>query len=158
MTLSERFGEPIGHRPNNTVGIADEGPGNKSIWTDEPKKDRPWSDPNVVKESACSQCGMMETEVGGGCPAGHMEGGANVKKDVQESRTHVSPVEVEQTWEDLYMDAGPPPLEVLASWLQASEDAVVNSLPSYLTVNKDGEVVEKGISEPPPPMSFAIRS
>jgi hypothetical protein len=65
-TLLERFGEPI--KPQTqAVGIADEGSDGKALWDDEPKKDRPWSDPNVVKEAddcTCNQCGTMKTMEG----------------------------------------------------------------------------------------------
>jgi hypothetical protein len=69
-TLLERFGEPIGKQRNATVGAADEGPGGKALWDDEPKTDREWSDPNVVKEDdhpsdcTCNQCGSMKTMEG----------------------------------------------------------------------------------------------
>ena len=61
--LLERFGEPIHDQPA-MVGARDEGPGGKALWNDEPKHDRNWSDPNVVREAddedACRQhCGMM---------------------------------------------------------------------------------------------------
>lgn len=61
--LVERFGEPIHDQPA-LVGAADEGSDGKALWDDEPKKDRAWSDPSVVKESddvTCSQCGLMHT-------------------------------------------------------------------------------------------------
>jgi len=66
--LLERFGEPIGKQPS-TAGIPDEGPGGKALWDDEPKKDREWSDPNVVKEGdgCCAQCGMMPMQMDQGC-------------------------------------------------------------------------------------------
>ncbi len=78
QTLLERFGEPM--KPQTkAVGIADEGPGDKALWDDEPKKDRPWSDPSVVKEGdfpplgegddvSCHQCGSMKTEMEGDSP------------------------------------------------------------------------------------------
>jgi hypothetical protein len=59
--LLERFGEPIHDQPA-TVGARDEGPDGKALWNDEPKHDRNWSDPNVVREGddeVCDQCGMM---------------------------------------------------------------------------------------------------
>lgn len=62
-TLLERFGEPIGKAPQ-TIGVADEGPGGKALWKDEPKKDRHWSDPTVVKENVtCNQCGKMPMQM-----------------------------------------------------------------------------------------------
>lgn len=48
--LLERFGEPIG-KSDATVGAKDEGPGGKSLWKDPPKKDREWSDPDVIRET-----------------------------------------------------------------------------------------------------------
>lgn len=47
--LLERFGEPIHDQPA-MVGARDEGPGGKALWNDDPKLDREWSDPDVVKE------------------------------------------------------------------------------------------------------------
>lgn len=59
--LSERFGEPIS-KQIATVGAADNGPQGKALWNDEPKKDRPWSDPTVIEEDCtCNQCGTMRT-------------------------------------------------------------------------------------------------
>lgn len=48
-TLLERFGEPL-HKQPMMVGARDEGAGDKALWTDEPKLDREWSDPDVVNE------------------------------------------------------------------------------------------------------------
>lgn len=56
--LLEAFGEPIG-KTKATVGAADQGSRGKALWNDEPKKDRPWSDPTVIDESSCDQCGKM---------------------------------------------------------------------------------------------------
>lgn len=48
--LLEKFGEPIG-KQKATVGAVDNGPLGKALWNDEPKKDRPWSDPTVIDEN-----------------------------------------------------------------------------------------------------------
>lgn len=69
----------------------------------------------------------------------------NKKKGVKEGAYRLSPVEVGQTWEDLYIEMGSVPLEVLSSWLSAPDELVKRSLPTYLTIDQNGNVVEKGL-------------
>lgn len=47
--LVEKFGEPI-HKQVPTVGIKDEGPGNKSTYADDPEEEN-WEEPEVVREA-----------------------------------------------------------------------------------------------------------
>lgn len=81
--LLERFGEPIA-KQKQTVGAADEGPDGKALWNDEPKHDREWSDPHVVKEDdhastcTCNQCGAMKP-LKGECSCGAMEEEINLR-------------------------------------------------------------------------------
>ena len=87
---------------------------------------------------------------------------------VRETRDRVSPDEVMTTWEDLYVNSlhsrrksdqhggepGRVSLEVLTSWLGTTEDAVLDALAqTSLVVDRHGNVVERGISTPPPPMN-----
>jgi hypothetical protein len=74
------------------------------------------------------------------------------KKLFLEIRDKVSESELVQTWEDLFVDSGIVSVEELASWVNATEEAVAAALPSWLVVDKHGHVVEKGNSVPPPPM------
>jgi hypothetical protein len=70
-----------------------------------------------------------------------------------ETRGKVSSEEVTTTWEDLYSDpelGGAVNVEDLASWLATTVDAVKSVLPSWLMVDKNNDVVEKGMSTPPP--------
>lgn len=66
---------------------------------------------------------------------------------MEETRVRISPQEVITTWEDLYREEGIVSLEALASWLATTEEAVVAALPSYLTVNDEGDVVENNVAE-----------
>jgi hypothetical protein len=66
------------------------------------------------------------------------------KKLFLEIRDKVSETELVQTWEDLFVEAGNVTVEELASWVNATESAVMGSLPSWLVVDQQGNVVEKG--------------
>lgn len=81
------------------------------------------------------------------------------------ARERVSPSEVLATWEDLYVNStknrrkgdieglvpGHVSLEELASWLGVGEDVVKRFLHGAgLIVDKHGNVVERGITVPPP--------
>lgn len=61
-------------------------------------------------------------------------------KKVNETRSRVSPQEVEIAFDDLYTSEGYVSLEILASWLATTEDAVLQSLPEHLSVDVDGTV------------------
>lgn len=69
---------------------------------------------------------------------------SEAKKLFLEIRDKVSEAELVQTWEDLFVEAGNVTVEELASWVNATESAVMGSLPSWLTVDKQGNVVETG--------------
>lgn len=127
-----------------------------------------------LDEATCSNCSSMPGELDQVTPPGGEKVVKALKKDkdvenpwavawsmkdkgqlegrVVETRDRVSKVEVEQTWEDLYTENGQVTLEELASWLAAPEDVVQQMLSqTYLIVDRDGFVVERGISTPPPP-------
>lgn len=110
----------------------------------------------------CRQCGKENDEDANVCQKCGL-----TKKAVNEhvGRARVSPQEVLATWEQLYVSSlqnrrsgdphgvepGKVSFEELVSWLQASEDAVMAALPKVgLVVDKDGDVVERGLSVPPP--------
>lgn len=64
-------------------------------------------------------------------------------KRLNEERSHVSPQEVEQVYADLFAESGPMSIDVLASWMATTEEAVMKALPeTFLTVDPDGMVVE----------------
>jgi hypothetical protein len=88
-----------------------------------------------------------------------------LKRLVAEARDHVGLDELMTTWEDLYLNSvqnrrqgdipgltpGAVSLDELVSWLNASEEAVRKAISrSPLVVDKSGNVIEKGISTPPP--------
>lgn len=64
----------------------------------------------------------------------------SLSKKVNETRSRVSPQEVEIAFDDLYTSEGYVSLEILASWLATTEDAVLQSLPEHLSVDVDGTV------------------
>lgn len=69
---------------------------------------------------------------------------------IRERRNAVTKTEVEQTWEDLRLELGQVSLEDLASWLGAPPEDVKKVLhQTHLIVDKNGDVVERGISTPP---------
>lgn len=88
-----------------------------------------------------------------------------IRQLVNEQVRRVTPQEVLATWEDLYMNSmrnkrkgdipgmvpGKVTLPELASWLQTTEYAIRDVLhKTGLIVDKDGNVVERGLSTPPP--------
>ena len=84
------------------------------------------------EQDLCPRCGMMPTSIGAPCQCNNMK----------ETRIHVSPQEVEQTWDDLSVELGEVSLDVLSSWLGADSSAVEEKLPHWLSVDENGNVVE----------------
>lgn len=157
-TLLERFGEPLQATVAESVSTCSQCGGMMSL-----------------DEATCSSCGSMPDSLDQSTPPGGEKVVRALKKDkdvenpwavawsmkdkgqlegrsLDETRDRVSKAEVEQTWEDLYTENGQVSLEELASWLAAPEEIVERMLAqTYLIVDQDGFVVERGISTPPPP-------
>lgn len=131
----------------------------------------PWqppADPNKTwissidgaRRGYCRTCkgrGKIENSSGNltvcyGCKGQKIVTLPNTEGVVKEARSRVSPQEVEATWEDLYMQLGIVGLAELSSWLAAPEEVVAQAINKvgWLAVDNNGNVVEKGLSEPPP--------
>lgn len=108
----------------------------------------------LPNDDTCKDCGSMkdlETEMctNEGCDGKKMKESkskwlSESKKIFLEVRDKVSEMELVQTWEDLFVESGSVSLEELASWLNATPQAVQQSMPSWLVVDKQGNVVEMG--------------
>ena len=62
------------------------------------------------------------------------------KNKLSETRERVTKVDIMDAYEEMYVEAGPPNLEDLISWLGTTREAVMNAWPRWLVISSDGTV------------------
>ncbi len=96
---------------------------------------------SLHENATCEQCGMMTNEIDQAHACGINEA----------ESTGVTSVSVERAWEDLFLASGSVTVDQLAAKLGASAESVSGALrkTSWLVVNRDGQVIERGMTPKP---------